>query len=95
MASALALSAAIWTNDNDFLGTGVATWTEPGARWGLNRAGVNGPVMGGEGQSMALRGRHDQPIYMIGVEALRQLIMREHLPGQRFGQIADLQEWHG
>lgn len=24
---ALALSAAIWTNDNDFLGTGVATWT--------------------------------------------------------------------
>lgn len=27
VASALALSAAIWTNDNDFLGTGVATWT--------------------------------------------------------------------
>jgi predicted nucleic acid-binding protein len=26
-ASALALSAGIWTNDNDFLGTGVATWT--------------------------------------------------------------------
>lgn len=24
---ALALSAAIWTNDIDFLGTGVATWT--------------------------------------------------------------------
>ena len=27
LASALALSAAIWTNDNDFLGSGVATWT--------------------------------------------------------------------
>ncbi len=27
VASALALGAAIWTNDNDFLGTGVATWT--------------------------------------------------------------------
>jgi predicted nucleic acid-binding protein len=27
VASALALSAAIWTNDNDFLGTGIATWT--------------------------------------------------------------------
>ena len=27
VASAVALSAAIWTNDNDFLGTGVATWT--------------------------------------------------------------------
>lgn len=27
IASALALSAGIWTNDNDFLGTGVATWT--------------------------------------------------------------------
>ena len=27
VACALALSAAIWTNDNDFLGTGVATWT--------------------------------------------------------------------
>jgi predicted nucleic acid-binding protein len=27
VASALALTAAIWTNDNDFLGTGVATWT--------------------------------------------------------------------
>ncbi len=26
-ASALALIAGIWTNDNDFLGTGVATWT--------------------------------------------------------------------
>lgn len=27
VASALALSAGIWTHDNDFLGTGVATWT--------------------------------------------------------------------
>jgi predicted nucleic acid-binding protein len=27
VAAALALSASIWTNDNDFLGTGVATWT--------------------------------------------------------------------
>jgi predicted nucleic acid-binding protein len=27
VASALVLSADIWTNDNDFLGTGVATWT--------------------------------------------------------------------
>ncbi len=27
VASALVLSAAIWTNDGDFLGTGVATWT--------------------------------------------------------------------
>jgi hypothetical protein len=51
---------------------------EAGARWGSNRAGLDGPVMGGEGQSMALRGRHDQPIYRIGVEALRQLIKREH-----------------
>jgi predicted nucleic acid-binding protein len=29
VASALALDAGIWTNDNDFLGTGVATWTTP------------------------------------------------------------------
>jgi len=27
VAGALALSADVWTNDNDFLGTGVATWT--------------------------------------------------------------------
>lgn len=27
VASALALAAAVWTNDNDFLGTGVPTWT--------------------------------------------------------------------
>jgi len=34
VAGALALSADIWTNDNDFLGTGVATWTtETLKRW--------------------------------------------------------------
>ena len=34
VASALALNAGIWTNDNDFLGTGVATWTtETLDRW--------------------------------------------------------------
>ena len=34
VASALALSADIWTHDNDFLGTGVATWTtETLQRW--------------------------------------------------------------
>jgi predicted nucleic acid-binding protein len=34
VASALALSADVWTNDNDFLGTGVATWTtETLHRW--------------------------------------------------------------
>ncbi len=27
VATALVLSCGIWTNDNDFLGTGVATWT--------------------------------------------------------------------
>ena len=27
VACALALSASVWTNDNDFLGTGVPTWT--------------------------------------------------------------------
>ena len=27
VAAALAVGGAIWTNDNDFLGTGVATWT--------------------------------------------------------------------
>jgi len=27
VASALTLSAGIWTNDNDYLGTGVPTWT--------------------------------------------------------------------
>ena len=34
VATALALNAGIWTNDNDFLGTGVATWTtETLQRW--------------------------------------------------------------
>jgi predicted nucleic acid-binding protein len=34
VAAALALSAGVWTNDNDFLGTGVATWTtETLQRW--------------------------------------------------------------
>lgn len=34
VACALALSAGIWTNDNDFLGTGIATWTtETLKRW--------------------------------------------------------------
>lgn len=34
VATALAVRAAIWTNDNDFLGTGVATWTtESLQRW--------------------------------------------------------------
>lgn len=34
VATALALGADIWTNDNDFLGTGVATWTtESLQRW--------------------------------------------------------------
>ncbi len=34
VASALALGAGIWTDDNDFLGTGVATWTtETLQRW--------------------------------------------------------------
>ena len=27
VATALALAAGVWTNDNDFLGTGVPTWT--------------------------------------------------------------------
>ena len=34
VASALAVNAGIWTNDNDFLGTGVPTWTtETLQRW--------------------------------------------------------------
>ena len=34
VASALALGAAIWTNDNDFLGSGISTWiTETLQRW--------------------------------------------------------------
>ena len=37
VASALALSAAVWTNDNDFLGTGVATWTTETLQLWLDR----------------------------------------------------------
>ena len=38
VASALALSADIWTNDNDFLGTGVATWTTESLQAWLDRS---------------------------------------------------------
>lgn len=38
VATALALSAAIWTNDNDFLGTGVATWTTETLQAWLDRS---------------------------------------------------------
>ncbi|MGD9793574.1 MAG: PIN domain-containing protein [Acidimicrobiia bacterium] len=37
VACALALTAAIWTNDNDFLGSGVATWTTPSLQQWLER----------------------------------------------------------
>jgi predicted nucleic acid-binding protein len=37
VASALALSAGIWTNDNDFLGCGVATWTTDSLQRWLQR----------------------------------------------------------
>jgi predicted nucleic acid-binding protein len=37
VAAALALSAAIWTNDNDFLGTGIGTWTTETLRSWLDR----------------------------------------------------------
>jgi predicted nucleic acid-binding protein len=37
VATALALSASIWTNDNDFLGTGVATWTTTTLQGWLDR----------------------------------------------------------
>jgi predicted nucleic acid-binding protein len=37
VASALALSAAVWTHDNDFLGTGVATWTTETLQGWLDR----------------------------------------------------------
>ena len=37
VACALALSAAVWTNDNDFLGTGVPTWTTPTLQVWLDR----------------------------------------------------------
>jgi len=38
VATALALSAAVWTNDNDFLGTGVATWTTETLKAWLDRS---------------------------------------------------------
>lgn len=38
VASALALTAGIWTNDNDFLGTGVATWTTETLQAWLDRS---------------------------------------------------------
>lgn len=37
VASALALAAGVWTNDNDFLGTGVATWTTETLQLWLDR----------------------------------------------------------
>ena len=39
VASAIALGAAVWTNDNDFLGTGVATWTTETLQLWLQRGG--------------------------------------------------------
>lgn len=38
VATALVLSASIWTNDNDFLGTGVATWTTETLQAWLDRS---------------------------------------------------------
>jgi predicted nucleic acid-binding protein len=37
VAGALALSAAIWSNDKDFFGTGVATWTTETLQGWLDR----------------------------------------------------------
>jgi predicted nucleic acid-binding protein len=37
VATALALSADIWTNDNDYLGTGVPTWTTQTLQTWLDR----------------------------------------------------------
>lgn len=37
VATALALSAGVWTNDNDFLGTGIPTWTTPSLQTWLDR----------------------------------------------------------
>ena len=42
VAGALALDAGIWTNDNDFLGTGVATWTTETLRGWLETRPVDG-----------------------------------------------------
>ena len=38
VAAALSLDCAIWTNDNDFLGTGLPTWTTDTLEGWLNRA---------------------------------------------------------
>jgi len=38
VASALAVSSAIWTHDDDFLGTGVATWTTETLQAWLDRS---------------------------------------------------------
>lgn len=38
VAGALAVAAAIWTNDNDFLGTGIATWTTESLHAWLQRS---------------------------------------------------------
>lgn len=38
VACALSLGAGVWTNDNDFLGTGVPTWTTPTLDLWLQRA---------------------------------------------------------
>ena len=37
VACALMLSAGIWTNDNDYLGTGISTWTTETLRVWLDR----------------------------------------------------------
>ena len=37
VACALMLSAGIWTNDNDYLGTGIPTWTTETLRVWLDR----------------------------------------------------------
>ena len=37
VASALALAAGVWTNNNDFLGTGVPTWTTETVQAWLDR----------------------------------------------------------
>ena len=46
VASALALSAGIWTNDNDFLGTGVPTWTTESLQAWLGRASLSREGLG-------------------------------------------------
>ena len=43
VAAALVVSADIWTNDNDFLGTGIATWTTDSLRAWLKRQPSTAP----------------------------------------------------